>query len=156
MERLRKFVHLTSSDRRLLVSTALLLGAIRLGLRLLPFRTLRRLVTKIAQAPVGLRLTDQPSVDRLVWAIRVASPYVPKATCLTQALATQLLLARHGHPPAHLRVGVVRGEKGRLEAHAWVESQGKVLVGGGELSRYIPLADMERENHERHRLERFP
>src|SRR5215203_3416600 len=148
MKRLRKFRHLTSADRRLLVSTALLLGAIRLGLRLLPFRTMRRVVVRLAQVPVGSRCTNPSSVDRLVWAVTVASWYVPRATCLTQALAAQVLLGWHSHQ-SRLYVGVARGEEGRLEAHAWVENQGKVIVGGGELSRYTLLPDMELENHER-------
>lgn len=142
MKRLRKFLRLPSSDRRLLVGTALLLGAIRLGLRLLPFRTLRRMVFRLAQAPAGSRRTNRSSVDRLVWAVTAASRYVPRATCLTQALAAQVLLGRHGHP-SRLRVGVARSEEGRLQAHAWVDNQGKVIVGGGELSRYTLLPDME-------------
>ena len=143
MKRLRKFLHLTSSDRRLLVSTMLLLGALRVGLRLLPFRTLQRVVAELAQPPAGLRRANQSSVERLVWAVTAASRYVPRATCLTQALAAQVLLGRHGHR-TQLRVGVARGEEGRLEAHAWLESEGKVVVGGGELSRYVLLPGMER------------
>lgn len=147
MQPLRKFLHLTSSDRRLLISTALLLGAIRLGLRLLPFKVLRRLLGKLAKARSGLQEeANQFSIQRIVWAVTVASRYVPKATCLTQALAARVLLARHGHPPTHLRIGVARGEEGRLEGHAWLESQGKVIVGGGEgLSRYTRLPRVERE-----------
>ncbi len=108
MRRLHSFLHLTPSDRRLLVSTALLLGAIRLGLWLLPFRTLQRIVVKLAQAPASSHGTKRFSADQLGWAVTVASRYVPKATCLTQALAAQVLLGRHGHR-AQLRVGVGRG-----------------------------------------------
>ncbi len=144
MKQLRKFLSLRPSDRHLLVSTALLLGGIRLGLRLLPFRTLQRVVDKLAQPPAGLRRTNQSSVARLVWAVTVASRYVPKATCLTQALVAQVLLGRHGHR-TQLRVGVARGDEGQLEAHAWLESEGKVVVGGGELSRYALLPGMERQ-----------
>jgi hypothetical protein len=141
MKRLRKFLHLTSGDRRLLVNTALLLGAIRLGLRLLPFRTLQRVLIRLAHAPAGSHGTKQSSVDRLVWAVSVASHYVPKATCLTQALAAQVLLGRRGYL-TQLRVGVAKDEEGQLEGHAWLESQGKVIVGGGELTRYTLLPDM--------------
>lgn len=145
MKRLRKFLHLPPSDRRLLVSTAVLLGAIRLGLRLLPFRTLQRVLTRLEQAPTASpRHTNRSSVDRLAWAVTVASRYVPKATCLTQALAAQTLLGRRGHL-SRLHVGVAKGEEGRLKAHAWLESQGRVIVGGGELSRYTLLPNMERE-----------
>jgi hypothetical protein len=137
MERLRKFLHLTSSDRRLLVCTALLLGVIRLGLRLLPFRIMQRLVQLVQVSATPHRI-NQSLIDRQMWAVMVASWYVPKATCLTQALAAQVLLGRHGYP-TQLRVGVARGEGGRLEAHAWVENQGKVIVGGEDLSRYTLL-----------------
>src|SRR5215203_6202030 len=142
MKRLRKFLCLPPSDHRLLVGTALLLGAIRLGLRLLPFRILQRIVSRLAQAPASSHPADQSLVDRLVWAVTAASRYVPKATCLTQALAAHILLGRHGYP-TQLRVGIARGEEGRLEAHAWLENQGKVIVGGGELSRYTLLPGME-------------
>jgi transglutaminase superfamily protein len=149
MKRLRKFLNLAPRDRRLLVSTTVLLGAIRLGLRLLPFRTMRRMVIKLAHTPTDLHPTKQFSVDRLAWAVTVASRYVPRATCLTQALAAQVLLGRHGHL-SQLHVGVATGEEGRLEGHAWLESQGRIVVGGGELSRYTLLSGMEKD-HESHR-----
>jgi hypothetical protein len=149
MKRLRKFLYLAPRDRRLLVSTTILLGAIRLGLRLLPFRTMRRMVIQLAQTPTGLHPTKQYSVDRLAWAVTVASRYVPKATCLAQALAAQVLLGRYGYL-SQLRLGVARDEEGRLEAHAWLESHGRIVVGGGELSRYTLLSGMEKD-HEPHR-----
>ena len=65
-------------------------------------------------------------------------------TCLPQALAAQVLLERCGYP-ARLRVGVVKGGEGQLEAHAWVESQGRIIVGGAEVERYIPLSGLEGE-----------
>src|SRR5215204_1259008 len=135
MKRLRKFLHLPSGERRLLVKAALLLGAIRLGLWLLPFRTLRRMITQWSQVSGGLRKPDdQYSEERIVWGVTKASQYVPQATCLTQALAAQVLLARRGHP-ALLRIGFVKGEEDRLEAHAWLESRGEVLIGGSGLER---------------------
>ena len=144
MKRLRKFLQLPSAERRLLVKAALLLGAVRLGLWLLPFRTLRRVLTQLGQGFEGLYKLDQCSEDRLAWGVTKASRYVPKATCLTQALATQVLLARRGQP-ALLRIGVVKGEEGRLEAHAWLESRGEVVIGGSELERYTQLTALEGE-----------
>ena len=83
--------------------------------------------------------------DRVVWAVVVASRYVPMSTCLTQALAAQVLLARRGFP-AHLHIGVAKkGAEARFEAHAWVESQGKVVIGGSEPGRYTQLLALEGE-----------
>jgi hypothetical protein len=145
MSDLGKFLQLSATERRLMVKAAFLLGAIRLGLWLLPYKTLRRVLALLARAPVDLYGTERSSVDRLAWAVTKASSRVPRATCLTQALAAQVLLTWHGHP-ANLRVGIARGEDGKLQGHAWLDSRGRVVVGGGELSRYTRLPDMEREN----------
>jgi hypothetical protein len=144
MNRLRNFLRLSSSDRRLLISAALLLGAIVLGLWLLPFLTLQRLLGNLAAPRTSRREAEAFSADRVVWAVTVASRYVPGAsTCLTQALAAQVLLARRGEV-ACLRIGVARRE-GRFQAHAWLESQGKVIFGGSELGRYAPLPALDGE-----------
>jgi hypothetical protein len=135
-------LRLSTTEKWLLVKVALLLGAIRLGLRVLPFWTLRGAVAQLARVPAGSPHINRASVEQLVWTVTVASRYVPKATCLTQALVTQILLGRRGYP-ARLHVGVAKSERGRLQAHAWLESQGRVVVGGGELSRYTLLPGME-------------
>lgn len=95
--KLRSFLHLPTNDRRLLVKSVLLVGTIRLGLWLLPFQTLRHLLGRVARTPSQLQGGDRPSIDRVVWAVVIASRYVPAATCLTQSLATKVLLSRRGH-----------------------------------------------------------
>jgi hypothetical protein len=61
-----------------------------------------------------------------------------------QALAAEALLAHRARRP-RLHIGVSRGERGSLEAHAWVEDDGRVLIGGstGELRRFAPIATLE-------------
>jgi Transglutaminase-like superfamily len=63
-------------------------------------------------------------------------------TRLNQALATQMLLARRGYP-ALLHIGVAKGKEGQFQAHAWVESEGKVVIGGAGLGCFTPLAVLE-------------
>ena len=116
-------------------------GLIRIGLRLLPFQTLKQLLDSASKS----RAANQFSSDRIAWAVTAASRYVlGDKPCLTQALAAQLLLKRRGYP-ASLRIGVARKEGGELQAHAWVESEDRVVVGGGELSRYTPLPAFDGE-----------
>ncbi|TCJ15480.1 lasso peptide biosynthesis B2 protein [Rubrobacter taiwanensis] len=144
-KRLRRLLRRPAAERRLLLKAALLLTATRLGLWLLPFQTLRDWLARLAETPFRKR-DDRLSRESVVWAVETAGRYIsPANTCLTQALATQVLLARRGYP-ALLHIGVVRGEGGRLEAHAWVESEGSVVIGGFELERYTPLATLERGN----------
>jgi hypothetical protein len=146
MRRLSRFLRLSTAERRLLIEAMLLLGAIRPGLWLLPFETVRRLLARAARMPAGSQEVDLPSAERVVWALAVASRYAPRGgagTCLTQALAAQTMLARRGHP-ALLRIGLTKDEERRLQAHAWVESAGKVVIGGSaNLERYTLLPALE-------------
>jgi hypothetical protein len=142
MKHLRKFLRLPTADQWFLIKVILLLETIKLGMRLLPFRILRHLLARVADAaPARLRHPGHPSADRIAWALEVASRHTPGAkSCLTQALAAQVLLARRGYP-ALLRIGVAKGEREQFQAHAWVESEGNVVIGGSEqLGRYTPLA----------------
>jgi hypothetical protein len=63
-------------------------------------------------------------------------------TCLNQALAAQMLLAQRGYP-ALLHIGVAKGKEGQFQAHAWVESEGKVVIGGSGPECFTPLAVLE-------------
>jgi hypothetical protein len=54
-------------------------------------------------------------------------------------LAAELLLARCGHA-CELTIGVAKDERDRLIAHAWVQCDSVVVIGGGpELERYTRL-----------------
>lgn len=66
---------------------------------------------------------------------------VPAASCLTQALALQWLMARAGHGCV-LHVGVRRDAAGRFEAHAWVSCNGRIVLGAAQrsLADFTPLA----------------
>ena len=67
--------------------------------------------------------------------VALASRYVPRATCLTQALATLILLDLYRYPVT-LRIGVARNNVGEFEAHAWIESDGSVVIGGSKTDLY--------------------
>jgi hypothetical protein len=140
MRLLHRFRSLAATDRRLLIETAFLLAAIRLALPLVSFKTLHVLLLRVPRR-TGRELQPRPlPADRLAWAITVASRYVPQTrNCLIQALAAwTLLLGRHH--PAFLRIGVANGPDRQFKAHAWVESDGKVVIGGSaELASYTPL-----------------
>ena len=140
MRRIRKFFNLSSSERRLLIKAWILLGLIRLGLELFPFSTLRKLLDRL-RIKLG-SLKKEFSEEQLVWSVTVVSRYIPKATCLAQALTTQLLLQQAGHQ-ACLHIGVTEADEGCLKAHAWVESQGRILIGGFDIDRYTHLLALE-------------
>lgn len=133
---LDRFLSLPAADRSLLLRSVLWLGATRLALWLLPLKVVRRLLARAARPTSAASVTK----ERIAWAIAVAQRVVPRATCLPQALTAEALLTRCGHP-AEVRIGVVKTDQGRLIAHAWVESGGRVVVGELHegLGRYTPL-----------------
>ena len=138
MGSIRKFWRLSQADRALLVQAAVWLGATRVALWVLPFRLVRRLLAQTAR-PSAARRGPRPSRHRLVWAVSLGRRVVPSSTCLVQALAAAALFIQHGHP-ADVRIGVMKDEAGGLIGHAWVESDGHVVVGdSSDLSRYAPL-----------------
>ena len=144
MKRIHKFLRLPPKDQCILVKAAFLLLWVRLALWLLPFKTWRDILLKMVRPNAKYQKVDSVSIERVVWGVSVASRYVPFATCLTQAMAAYLLLARCGHTT--LRIGVA-SEKGQFKAHAWLESEGKIIIGGSnDLSQYtlLPLHERNR------------
>lgn len=143
MRHLRNFMRLPGPERRLFVKVTLLLEAISLGMWMLSFPTLRRLLTWFSHARTSPQHMQALPVSKVVWTVETVSRHLPGGkTCLTQALAAQTLLVRDGHP-ATLRIGVVKGEEKQLQAHAWVESRGEAVIGGHELERYTRLLALE-------------
>jgi hypothetical protein len=143
--RLGKLLRLEREDRLLLVEAATLLATIRVALVFVPFTRLRRSLARIsARRPRRRALRPVHAA----WAVDVASRYVPGTRhCLTQALAGQLMLARSG-VPAHLRIGLARSDQGRLHGHAWLESEGTILIGGAEAGEYKELESFRGRVHE--------
>jgi|SRR5215207_9949831 len=143
MKRLRRFVRLRTNEQWFLIKVALLLEAIQLAMWVIPFRVLRRLTKGVAKVPVGLRGSDRFSVQNIGWAVEAMSRNVPgEKTCLAQALAAQVLLTRRSHPSV-LHIGALRNDEGAFQAHAWVECENSVVVGGYELERYTTLTTLE-------------
>lgn len=137
---IRKFLSLPPKERMLLIRALLLVAAVRLGLWVIPFSRLQRLVLWMAAKP-GRDRAEIFSTEKLAWAIEMASRFVPKATCLTQAMAAKILFGIYGCDSL-LKIGVARGEDGRMLAHAWLESRGRAVVGVPECE-YTPLLSME-------------
>jgi hypothetical protein len=136
--KLSTWFHLSRRERRLAINTIALMAFVRLGLWLAPFQKMQLVCGKLGHAGRGSR-TSPLEKDEIVWTVRLASRYVPRATCLVQALATQVLLERNGHA-GEVHIGVSLDAKLGFSAHAWVESQGKVLIGGAhELDRFRPM-----------------
>lgn len=82
---------------------------------------------------------------KVTWAVSTVGKHLfVDQPCLTQALVVQLLFKRR-KIPADLHIGVAKDSNGQLEAHAWVESDGVVVIGGSEtdLQHYARLPSLD-------------
>ncbi len=143
MSRIGKFIVLNRSDRTLVLNTIAPIVAMRIAMWTMPFERVNRIAdamsrpvrrTSRAGTPVPL-----PTARRIAWAVAALSRVVPGAgNCLVRALATGIVLKRYGYP-AELKIGVMKPAGGRLEAHAWLESGGSVVIGDFQLDQFVPL-----------------
>ncbi|BAZ43121.1 hypothetical protein NIES4102_01170 [Chondrocystis sp. NIES-4102] len=129
----------------LLVSKVfVLLALVRLGLWRVTFSNLRRFLLSIQTKYHFFYRCN--SIEKLIWAVNVSSRYMPgNVKCLARALTTEVLLSCNDYA-ANLKIGVAKENTGKLEAHAWVESQGRVLIGDlTDLDRYriLPLPPLD-------------
>lgn len=114
--------------------------AVRAGLWLIPFRWFRGIVTFLTRH--ASKRPNPRAAEQVSRAVSAVSRYVPRATCLTQALALHIVLKRAGLP-SRIQIGVSK-EGGQFKAHAWVESQNKVVIGNGaRLKRFTPMTVWE-------------
>jgi len=125
-------------DRRLKLEALFWLALVRLHMATRPFqKTLalhRRLEGKAPPDPGP----DPELPARVEHAVERAARLLPGTHCLPQALAGRILLARRGIP-CDLRIGVAgRGEEG-LSAHAWLEMDGRAILGARAGQTFTPL-----------------
>jgi hypothetical protein len=106
----------------------------RLAVALLSFRAVHRAV-EAAQRHRG-RPSNVPR-ERIARAVVRVGRRVPGASCLTQVVAAALLCARYGHE-ATVRLGVTRSGD-HVAAHAWLESEGVVVLGEPEPGTFVML-----------------
>lgn len=135
---LPKFLHRTPAERRYILRATFLLYVVRLSLSVLSFKTILRCIEKLRfnpNRPAEIRMSE---IEQFVSAIKLISPYVPKATCLTQALAVQIFLVRRSCN-ARLDIGVTKDANRTLKAHAWIEHRGQILVGEKGSESFVKL-----------------
>jgi len=158
----------TPDDRRLVLRAWLLLLPVDLGLRLLPFQRLAKLlgtgnpgahtrskvnskrlsgkssdpVTPAEAGVQGVTQNRDPVFRRVHWALDTACRnFFYPVTCLRRSLVLQVLLNHFGIA-AELHLGV-RKEGDVLEAHAWLEYQGCPIAEPEAVrDRFKPMTPM--------------
>lgn len=124
----RRFARRTPAEQWGLVEATTTVVAAWVALRVVSFRRLAGTdLVRGTEAPLAPR--QQAVMQRVCQdVVTVSQRLFPDRPCLVQALAARWLLARRGIA-SDLHIGVLKSN-GALEAHAWLERNGQVLVGG--------------------------
>jgi transglutaminase superfamily protein len=85
---------------------------------------------------VSQRRRAAPSSEEMCRAVDIAARFVPGATCLVKAQVCSAMLNHLGYP-AEIKIGVWK-KSSNLEAHAWVECEGLVVLGASN-NQYVEL-----------------
>ena len=138
MGRVSKLIAMPPIQRWLLIKAVVLLSIVRLGLAVLPFRWARRLISRASRSSPR-PAADTATMDQILWAVETAARIVPSGHhCLSKAVTAQIFLMRRGHH-AEIRYGATRQSENKFVAHAWLECDGDIVVGGNDLSQYAKL-----------------
>jgi hypothetical protein len=131
------------SEARLLAAALAEVARTRAALSLRRTEAVRARTARFAAAPAGTgAASQQAALAEVAWSVTAAARLVPGASCLTQALAGQALLARRG-VAATVRLSLP-AEGAAFRPHAWLVA-GRTLVLGGcaaEYARHRTLAEL--------------
>lgn len=130
---LRRIRRLRRRDALLLWQALGAVLRVRVFLRRGAHHQLRRLIESQPLPPGAPRGDAVPraALAEVAWSVRTAARLVPGATCLTQASAGQLLLARRGMATTiRLSVPAQSAAPGRLAPHAWLMAGDTIVLGG--------------------------
>jgi hypothetical protein len=143
MRSLRSFYRRSGHEKRLVLTAFILLALVRAGLWSLSFLQIRRMLQRVSPRS-SLRGDTRSEVGRLSWAVSTASRFIPRATCLVQALALQTMLRQHGIESS-LNIGVAKQDGDRLNAHAWIQHGDELIACGSDPVDYTPLLVLQTE-----------
>jgi Transglutaminase-like superfamily len=105
------------------------LNFIRISFLGLKFLTLQNILNKISQFNSHKIVYSEELIDKIVWRVDVSSQLSPGGVkCLARALLVHTMMERAGLHPV-LRIGVTDNPLKNFQAHAWVEYEGKIIIG---------------------------
>jgi hypothetical protein len=123
-----KFLKSPLAEKVLYAEAFLVVVFTGLILRVVPFRFLRKLLVQHLSADTIPGPANLAELQKIVRSVDFFSEFHPFASCLTRSLSALLLIKFNGEH-AILKIGVAKDELETFKAHAWLESNGRVIMG---------------------------
>ncbi len=141
-----KFAKRRFADKFLLLEALILIVVIRIGLSIRGYAAIARFVDRFDRGDSTSSNSADSFSYRAAWAVSKASRIIKNdKPCLAQSLALRLLLNRKGLG-SKIVIGVKKSDDFSIQAHAWVEKEGEVLIGGASSPfRYAIMSAQDEE-----------
>lgn len=143
MSALGKFLALGRRKRRMLIESALGVTWARAETRVIPFRRIARSLALANKCERVGREACLNQLEAVKWSTAALSARLPWCrNCLAQAIAAKRYLNRKGIPSTlFLGVSTEASQSGgdieAIEAHAWIECDGRVVTGNTDTKFHI-------------------
>lgn len=140
-----KFQELTALQWRYLVASWLLLPVIDLALRAKGYKRTRFILSRFLSVRAVIEVNNDSVNRQIARAVSIAAKRsLWPTSCLRQALLYWWFMGRRG-TIVEICFGIEVGVKAPFAAHAWVERQGNVLLGGEHVrDHYLVLRRLSR------------
>ena len=139
MGTLRKFLALPAPDRTLVLQALVAVVNSSIVVHLFPSSYV---TSSLRRKQWTLGTSPRYSVEQIVWSVAAVSNRVPGSSCLVRAIALSRLMFANGHE-CRIDIGVKKSPEGKLAAHAWVQHEGQVILGG-EAEEFKVIASFPR------------
>jgi len=140
--KLRRAFELSASDWFLILQATFWFAVVELGLRGFQFRVLVDFLHQKRQLDLRAFSRQPWSAQRAAYCVELVSRLHPlQPTCLKKALVLYALLTRRGFD-VRLLIGAAKTNTGKgseLNCHAWLEHEGRAILGGQGTERYAAL-----------------
>ena len=133
LRRWEKFFSYSLSEKQLIFDAFWVVLLTRIGLKILSFQRFRQVYSSLSTTTSSVHVSDI-TIERYVWAIDRVSGSL-SAVCLPQALALKFFLRTD--KAAEIIIGIDKTTG--FSAHAWVEKNGKKLIGDTPLTTFQPI-----------------
>lgn len=141
---IRRLFRLRRAEAGLMLTALITLLVVRVYLWRGRYNALRQRIDAIALQKPQFGEAPLHDLRAVAWSVSAMARIVPGASCLTQASAGQILLARRGYG-SRVSVSVPSGglSGNSFEAHAWLLSGNCIILGGNadEYARHRMLHD---------------
>ncbi|TLV01168.1 lasso peptide biosynthesis B2 protein [Dyadobacter luticola] len=118
---------LSFSEKLIFLKAAICLILIKCALTVLPFPIFRKLFHGLTSSKSTKEFKPE-KVQQIAWSVDTAANILPfELLCLPRALATKYLLRKM--PSLTLEIGIEVNPAKKFEAHAWVEKNGRIIIG---------------------------